>query len=143
MRKIQVKVAGVSTLVAEDELIQMIVGQDELGNDILGDYYKHYNADMTLDMVTITAEAIEKARDDMNNGIHNLLDSKAKELRYDNIMSSRSYAGYINPFQTEAQNLSIWCANCWVKAGEIEAEVVAGTRAMPTVEEVIAEMPIS
>lgn len=85
------------------------------------------------------AEAIEQV---MNSAVQSMLDAKAQEYRYDNMMSVRSYAGYENPFQAEAQMMAVWASNCWVKAGEIEAEVLAGTRPMPTVEEVLAEMPV-
>lgn len=78
----------------------------------------------------------------MNNAIQQMLDTKAQEYRYDNMMSVRSYVGYVNPFQEEAQGMAIWASNCWVKAGQIEDEVLAGTRPMPTVDEVLAEMPI-
>lgn len=57
------------------------------------------------------------------------------------MMSARSYAGYTNPFQTEAQKLAVWASDCWVVAGTIEADVKAGLRPMPTVAEVIAELP--
>lgn len=87
-------------------------------------------------------ELLEIARTEMNNAIQNLLDTTAQSFRYDNIVSVRSYAGYVNPFQEEAQTLAIWASSCWVKAGEIEAEVTDGTRAIPTVDEVLAELPI-
>lgn len=77
-----------------------------------------------------------------NNAIQNHLDAKAKEFRYDNMMSARSYAGYTNPFQTEAQTLATWCADCWTTAGTIQSDVGAGTRPMPTVDEVLAELPV-
>ena len=79
---------------------------------------------------------------DINNAIQNHLDTKAQEFRYDNMMSARSYAGYTNPFQTEAQSLAVWASECWVKAGEIEADVKAGNRPMPSVDEVLAELPV-
>jgi hypothetical protein len=78
----------------------------------------------------------------INSAIQNHLDNKAQEFRYDNIMSARSYAGYDNPFQVEAQSLAVWASNCWVKAGEVEADVLAGARDMPTPEEAIAELPV-
>lgn len=76
-----------------------------------------------------------------NLAVQAMLDSKAREYRYDDMTSVRSYAGYENPFQTETQKMAIWAANCWVKAGEIEAEVLGGLRGIPTIEEVLAEMP--
>lgn len=78
----------------------------------------------------------EQTKSEITSAIQSMLDAKAKELRYDNMMSARSYAGYTNPFQEEAQALAVWCANCWKKAGELEA---LGTVA--SVEEVLAQMP--
>ena len=81
-------------------------------------------------------------KEEINTAIQNLLDTTAQKYRYDNIMSARSYAGYTNPFQAEAQKLAVWASNCWVKAGQIEADVQNGVIPMPTVAEVLAQMPI-
>ena len=50
MIKQQAIVAGVNALVEQDKLTRIVVGQDELGNDIYGDYYKYYKSDFTVDM---------------------------------------------------------------------------------------------
>ena len=84
----------------------------------------------------------DQMRRNISIAIQKSLDAKAQELRYDNIMSARSYAGYVNPFQPEALALANWSADCWVKAGEIEAAVRAGSRSMPTVGEALSEMPV-
>jgi hypothetical protein len=89
-----------------------------------------------------TQFVLEQKQKAFNQAIQTHLDGKAKEYRYDNIMSARSYAGYDNPFQTEAQKLAVWASNCWVKAGEIEADVQSGNRDMPTIDEVLAELPV-
>lgn len=86
-------------------------------------------------------KTLEQQQSEISNAIQSMLDTKARELRYDNILSARSYAGYPNPYQTEAQSLAVWASDCWVKAGQIEAEVLAGTRALPKAEEALAEMP--
>ena len=52
-----------------------------------------------------------------------------------------SYAGYKNAFQIEAQALAVWASECWVAAGQIEADVQSGARDMPTANEVLAELP--
>lgn len=88
-------------------------------------------------IIEIHVPTLEQAKIEIESAIQSMLDSKAQELRYDNIMSARSYAGYPNPFQAEAQALAVWCANCWIKAGELEA---IGTPM--TAEEVIAQMPV-
>jgi len=89
-----------------------------------------------------TDTLIKEKKIAFNNAIQTHLDSKAKEFRYDNMMSARSYAGYDNPFQAEAQKLAVWASNCWVKAGAIEADVEAGKRDMPTIDEVLSELPV-
>jgi hypothetical protein len=78
----------------------------------------------------------------ISNKIQCLLDTTAQSMHYDNILSARSYAGYSNPFQAEALSLATWSAACWAKAGEIQRAVIAGTRAMPTIAEAMAEMPV-
>ena len=82
-------------------------------------------------------ERLSSLKAEIEQAIQNMLDAKARELRYDNMMSARSYAGFENPFQSEAQALAAWCANCWLKAGELEA---LGT--VMTAEEVLAQMPV-
>ena len=103
-----------------------------------GEFDKWNGSSWEIDLV---AQATAQA-ESINNAIQNHLDTKAKEFRYYNIISARSYAGYDNPFQAEAQTLAVWAADCWVKAGEIEADVEAGNREMPTAEEVLAELPV-
>jgi hypothetical protein len=78
----------------------------------------------------------EQVKVEITSAIQAMLDTQAQSLRYDNMMSARSYAGFVNPFQAEAQSLSVWCANCWIQAGQLEALGVP-----MTVEEVMAQMP--
>lgn len=125
--------------------------QRKLYKDINGNIYE-YEADgsqdsLIGDKVAMTAAEVElhinpaktaeQVKAEITSAIQNMLDTKAQSLRYDNMMSARSYAGFTNPFKAEAQALSVWCANCWIKAGELEA---LGTPM--TVEEVLAQMPI-
>ena len=77
-----------------------------------------------------------------NQAIQNHLDTQAQSLRYDNINAIGKYVGYVNDFQAEAEELGSWASSCWKVAGQIEADVQAGTKSMPTVDEVIAELPI-
>ena len=92
-------------------------------------------------MIGIKPKTAEQLQAEITSAIQSMLDAKAQSMRYDNMMSARSYTGYVNPYQAEAQSLAIWASNCWVKSGEIEAAVWDGTRVMPTVAEVLAEMP--
>lgn len=87
------------------------------------------------------AELLAQAQQEFSDTIQQHLDSKAKEFRYDSMNSARSYAGYANAFQAEAIALGTWASNCWVYAGQVEADVLAGTRTMPTKEELLLELP--
>lgn len=103
--------------------------------------------DLVGDKIPLTYEEAfppktpEQDQQAISSAIQNMLDTKAQSMRYDNMMSARSYAGYANPFQVEAQSLAVWGANCWAKAGQIDLDVSNGKRPMPTVEEVLSEMP--
>lgn len=98
--------------------------------DINGNITEHEDA-------PVVPQASEQIKADIEQAIQSMLDAKAKEMRYDNMMGARSYAGFTNPFQAEAQKLAVWCAECWKKAGELEA-----TGNVYTVEEVLAQMPV-
>jgi len=88
------------------------------------------------------AQAKTKAQQKaFNDAVQNHLDTKAQSLRYDNINAIGKYVGYENDFQAEAEALGAWASSCWKVAGQTEADVQAGVRTMPTVDEVLAELP--
>lgn len=79
----------------------------------------------------------------MSNAIQDYLDAKARERNYDGILSLCTYATSTNPkFQAEGQAGVNWRDACWAKGYEIMAEVQAGTREIPTVDELLAELPV-
>ena len=86
-------------------------------------------------------EVLAEQQQSFNNAIQNHLDTKAQSLRYDNINAIGKYVGYVNDFQAEAEALGAWASSCWKVAGQIEADVQSGVRVMPTVDEVILELP--
>ena len=88
------------------------------------------------------AELLLKAKASMESVIQSHIDSQAQSLGYDGIVSACSYAGYINEFQTEAVELGVWRSAVWTKAYQVQADVEAGTIPMPTVDELIAMLPI-
>lgn len=83
--------------------------------------------------------------EEVTAAIQRTLDQAAGRRRYDNAMSVRSYAGWgdgtTNPYRAEAEAFAAWCAACWRSAGSIQDQVVAGQRPLPTVADVLAEMP--
>ena len=92
------------------------------------------NAEELAEEAAQTLKQMEKALDAY-------IDSVAREKRYDNRITATMRAGYLNPWQQEGLAFGQWMDSCYVKAHEILAEVYAGTRAIPTAEELIAEMP--
>ena len=99
----------------------------------------------------LVEEKIKAARESMTNAVQNLVDSKAREFRWDDIKSARAGAGV--PLEgtesvaevaiyTEAVKLAKWDRSVWAKASEIEAAVLEGTREIPTVEELLAELSV-
>ena len=79
----------------------------------------------------------------LTDAIQNHLDTKPKERLYDGILSLCTYATSMNPkFAAEGQAGVVWRDACWAKGYEIMAEVQAGTRETPTVEELLAELPV-
>lgn len=76
-------------------------------------------------------------KQDYSVQIQLMLDNKAKEYGYDSIMSACSYAGYDNPFRTEAEAFGIWRASCWT----FLYEQLKNTEINVSTQEMIAMMP--
>lgn len=69
------------------------------------------------------------------------LDIDAQAKGYDNILSACAYAGAPNPFQIEAQRYVTRRGNAWAYCYSELAKVQAGTRVMPTILQIISELP--
>lgn len=69
------------------------------------------------------------------------LDTEANTRGYDSITTACSYSGAPNPFQAEAMSFVTWRGNVWAYCYQELAKVEAGTRPMPTIEEIIYELP--
>lgn len=79
----------------------------------------------------------------MTAAVQQHLDVKARERNYDGILSLCTYATSPNPkFAAEGQAGVEWRDAVWVKCYEVLAEVEAGLREQPTVEQLIAELPV-
>lgn len=68
-------------------------------------------------------------------------DDKAKERRYANRYTCALRAGYAGPFHAEGVAFASWMDTCNAHAYQIMAEVLAGQRQMPSIEELIADLP--
>lgn len=84
------------------------------------------------------AEILSAAQQRLTRAVQIHLDTIAQSYRYDNIHTA---CGWADSFP-DATALKTWGAACWATAGQIEAEVIAGTRAIPTGEELVALLPV-
>lgn len=76
------------------------------------------------------------------DAIQQRLDEFAQTRNYDNTDSMAKYIGCSVPkFATEAAYMRDAVAETWARAYEILDAVLSGARPMPTIEEVIAELP--
>ena len=99
------------------------------------------------------ADAIRKAENDaanslpavaqrMSDGLQAWMDAKAKAYGYEDIARCCTYFNSSIPdFKREAIAAVAWRDAVWVTAGELQYMVMHGLRALPTPEELIAEMP--
>jgi hypothetical protein len=71
------------------------------------------------------------------------MDLKAHERNYDNLLTLCTYATSTNPkFSSEGQAAVEWRDGVWARCYEVMADVMEGRRAIPTREELIAELPV-
>jgi len=87
----------------------------------------------------VTAQEIEQA---MTDAIQAHLDATAQEMGYDGILSAVSYSASSHPkFGPEGRAALAWRDACWDYAYQVLFAAKAGARAIPTSDELIAELP--
>ena len=84
----------------------------------------------------------EEIKAEMEAGIDQYIDSVAQAKGYDNRLTCVLRAGFTGPFQAEGTAFGQWMDSCYLVGFGIMAEVQAGTRPVPTLDEVIAEFPV-
>lgn len=78
----------------------------------------------------------------LTNAVQHVLDAKAQELNYDSCLSVCSYIDTgVAKFDAEGKAFRAWRSAVWAKGYEILAQVQAGERAIPSEEELLAELP--
>ena len=71
-----------------------------------------------------------------------LLDTKAREKGYDDILSACSYAGYENDFKAEGEAFGVWRAKVWKYGYALLEAIGKGKRKLPErFEELMNELP--
>lgn len=121
------------------EYADLAVACNQAGNltiEDMGDYYEVVEIPVHLP----TEEEIQKM---LTDGVQAYMDRKVQERNYDSVHTCVGTYLYspIDKFRIEAESVKDWVSYVWAKCYEILAEVEAGNREVPTLEEVISELP--
>ncbi len=94
-------------------------------------------------VINLTAEQHrEQIKQTLLRAVDNYLDGTVQQRGYDNIAKCVTYEGDIDPiFNAEGTAAKQWRSKVYRTCYNILAEVEAGLRGIPTVEELIAELP--
>jgi len=88
-------------------------------------------------------EFLASTKSRLISAIQSMLDDKAKERGYDSILSLCTYAtSTAAKFSKEGQAAVEWRDEVWAKGYAILADVEGGERAIPTVDELLSELPV-
>ena len=98
------------------------------------------------DVYVISYEIVNKNLDELTalfkEKTQELLDAKAREKGYDDILSACSYAGYDNDFRAEGESFGIWRARVWKYGYALLNAIAEGKHKLPkSFDEILAEMP--
>lgn len=117
-------------------------------SDGKGVYIAHWDDTLgpkpTAEQIEATYPAVqaEQLQHAVSNAVQKRLDEFARTRGYDGILSAASYATSNNPrFAAEGQRAVDARDAHWATCYEIMAAVQGGQRPMPTLEQVIAELP--
>jgi len=88
------------------------------------------------------SDKLEKSKSTLEQAVDRHLNDMANQHEYDSILSACSYAGEVNPFQAESKQFIAWRGSVWAHVIQVQADVLAGLRTVPTEEELIAELPV-
>jgi len=90
----------------------------------------------------IQEEFLASTKSRLTSAIQSTLDDKAQERGYDSILSLCTYAtSTAAKLSAEGQAGVSWRDEVWAKGYTILADVESGSRAIPTVDELLAELP--
>lgn len=98
------------------------------------------------DVVPLTAEELQRDKDKLigmyTAAVQDMLDNEAKTQNFDSILTAVTYAGSGKArFSGKGNAARNWRDSVWDECYTILEDVELGNRAMPTVEELLAELP--
>jgi hypothetical protein len=95
----------------------------------------------TLDAAA-QAEAAERLRREYDDALTAHIDGVARARGYADRISCAARAGYVGPYQVEGAAFGAWMDSCNAQAYEVLELVLAGERPLPTIDEMLAELPV-
>ena len=135
LNKEELKALGYLMVVEEpyptfDSDFKKAIPNDHIKDDTYISSYKV--VDKTLDELTLLFK--EKTQE--------LLDAKAREKGYDDILSACSYAGYENDFKAEGEAFGVWRTKVWKYGYALLEAISKGEKELPkSFKELIKDMP--
>jgi hypothetical protein len=121
--------------------------------EMLDDRYRCDDTDLPFNVVgkgiivnanTITwpSNVVPPTETEIITAMEALFDKTAQSKRYHNRLTCALRAGYPGPFQAEGIAFATWMDSCNAVAYQMQAEIKAGTRTMPTtIEEALSFLP--
>ena len=109
---------------------QMAMLRADLGSDAA--QYESLIAEVEATYVPPAPPSIEEQIAVFDAALVAHLDATARQRRYDNRVTCALRAGYPSPFRAEGKAFAGWMDQCNALAYQLLAEVVAGTRPLPS-----------
>lgn len=130
LKKLDYLVVSYDEYPVNTDEFQKVVQASMIGDDVYKVSYKI----VSKNLEELTALFKEKTQQ--------LLDAKAREKGYDDILSACSYAGYDNDFKAEGEAFGIWRAKVWKYGYGLLNAIAEGKHKMPkSFDEILTEMP--
>ncbi len=86
-------------------------------------------------------KTLEQQAEEVRVALQSAIDAKAKTFNFSSGNALMLYAGFVNPFQSLAQQFAVWEASVWFEAEAYRQEVIAGIKPMLSPSEAVALMP--
>lgn len=135
------KITHTIPLDASDIEIQSHLSRNVYGTSI--PTLAQVKAQIPVYLAQVKAGIFSETVSTFESAVQNHLDTGAKTLGYDGVLSACSYVTSSNlKFSTEAQSFVLWRDSVWSYCYQELAMVQQGIRPLPTVAEIIYELPL-
>lgn len=130
--------APAPTITEHQSAYQSAPVQDSLGNWVTGWTVVDWDEGQ---IAAYEATKLVQTQAAYTAALEALYDTTAQSRKYDNRLTCALRAGYAGPFQSEGTTFAVWMDTCNAYAYQVMREVLLATRPLPTVEELISELP--